>query len=214
MKTRHAKFLVGALLAFTCAATAALYASLPATIVMHWDASGYANGTVPRNVGALLVPLLALGLAMALFVLPSIDPIDKGYANFRKEYDWLIVLIIAFLCLLQGLVLAWNLGLRFNFSRFIAPLAGLLFYFLGTVMPGFKRNWFAGIRTPWTLSSDEIWRKTHEKAGSIFHIAGLIACLGAVFPRQALYLVFIPILSGTGWVVAYSYLAYRKNAAS
>lgn len=214
MKTRDAVLIVGAMLLASALMTAYFYKDLPQTLATHWNASGEAKGTADKSWGVFLVPLIAAFLSLLLFALPSIDPLDKGYKDFRKEYDWLIVLLAAFFSLLQVMIVVWNLGVHFNFSRFIAPLVGLLFYFLGVLMPGFKRNWFAGIRTPWTLSSDAVWKKTHDLAGTVFQLAGILACFGAVLPRYSLYFLFVPSILGAAWVTLYSYLVYRKGAAS
>lgn len=212
MNTKEAIVIVCALILASALTTAYFYADLPQTLVTHWNSSGEANGTADKSWGVFLVPLIAAFISLLLFSLPYIDPIDKGYRNFRKEYDWLIVLIAAFLSLLQVMTVVWNLGLHFNFSRFLAPTVGVLFYFIGTLMPGFKRNWFAGIRTPWTLSSEDVWRKTHDQAGSVFQLMGIIACFGAVIPRYSLYFLFVPTILGVAWVTLYSYLVFRKGA--
>lgn len=214
LTTKDAAVIVGAMILASALTTAYFYHDLPQTLVTHWNSSGEANGTADKSWGVFLVPIIAAFLSLLLFALPSLDPIDKGYKNFRKEYDWLIVLLAAFLSLLQVVTLVWNLGLHFNISRFIAPLVGLLFYFIGTLMPGFKRNWFAGIRTPWTLSSDAVWTQTHEHAGSVFHLVGIVACFGAILPRYSFYFLFVPTILGAVWVTLYSYLVFRKGAAS
>lgn len=209
--TRRAATVSAALIAASFLVGALLYRTLPETIVTHWGPSGEPNGTMAKPYGVFLLPFVMAAVTLLLFSLPKIDPLKNSYASFRKEYDRLIVLIVAFMTMMNGLVLAWNLGYRFNLSRFIAPAVGIFFYFLGTIMPGIKRNWFAGIRTPWTLSSDRVWQKTHEKAGSVFQLAGIVACFGAVVPRYAFELLVVPILAATLWVTFYSYLVYRKG---
>lgn len=213
LTTRDAVLIVGALILASVLTTAYFYGDLPATLVTHWNSSGQANGTADKSWGLFLTPIIAAFLSLILFVLPSIDPLQKGFDSFRKEYDWLIVLFAAFLSLIQVLIVIWNLGLHFNFSRFIGPSIGVLFYFIGTIMPSFKRNWFAGIRTPWTLSSDVVWKKTHDQAGSVFQLMGIIACFGAILPRYSFYFLFVPTILGVAWVTLYSYLVYRKGSS-
>jgi len=211
LKTKQAIAIVAALILAAVAAGWYLAPQLPDVIATHWNATGQVNGTMAKIWALVFVPLLAAGTATVLFFVPTIDPLKESYKAFRREYNWLIVLIVAFLVMIQGLVLAWNLGYRFNFSRFIAPSIGLLFYFIGGILPGLKRNWFAGIRTPWTLSSDRVWKKTHEHAGSVFQLAGIVACFGAVLPDYALYFLILPLLTAIAWVIAYSYVIYRKG---
>lgn len=212
--TKGAAFIVGALLLLTGSATAYFYKDLPQALVTHWDASGRPDGAAGKSWALLsLMPAAGALVALLLFALPAFDPIDKGYKDFRKEYDAMIILLVAFFCLMQGVTLALNLGLRLDLGRFLAPAVGLLFFGLGTLMPGFKRNWFAGIRTPWTLSSDAVWKKTHEHGGVVFRLIGILACFGAVLPRYSFYVMSVPIILGAAWVTLYSYLVFRKGAA-
>ena len=165
-----------------------------------------------KAFGIFLLPVISALIAALLFALPSIDPIAKGFKAFRKEYDGLILVVLAFMALVQGMLLAWNLGARFEMLQFLAPGIGLMFYYIGAIMPQMKRNWFAGIRTPWTLSSDRVWEQTHRVGGTLFRIAGVSACLGAVFPDFAFALIFIPVVVSAIGTTVYSYLVYRKGA--
>ena len=213
MLTTKRAILISALLAGASLA-AGLWAwpSLPSAMATHWNSAGAADGVSGKAFGVLFMPLLAAGLAALLFALPKIDPIAKGYQAFRKEYDGLVVALVAFMTLVHGAVLAWNLGARFDFVQVIGPGFGLLFYYLGAIMPQLKRNWFAGIRTPWTLSSDRVWDETHRFGGRLFRIAGVMAVFGAVFPDSAFLLVFLPIVASALTVAVYSYVVYRKGA--
>jgi len=74
-----------------------------------------------------------------------------------------------------------------------------------------KRNWFIGIRTPWTLSSDKVWRKTHMMGGKLFKIVGVIALFGIILPKYAVFFVLIPVILVTGYLIFYSYFNYQKE---
>ncbi len=212
LTTKRAVILTGLLIIASLAAGLIAWPSLPASMATHWGASGDANGYSGKAFGVLFVPILSIVMAALLFLLPQIDPLAKGFRAFRKEYDGLVLLLIGFMTLVQGAVLAWNLGARFEFTQIIGPGIGLLFYYIGAIMPQMKRNWFAGIRTPWTLSSDRVWEETHRVGGKLFRISGFLACLGAVFPDQAFLLIFIPIVASSLGVIVYSYRVYRKGA--
>jgi len=73
-----------------------------------------------------------------------------------------------------------------------------------------ERNWFIGIRTPWTMSSDKIWHKTHILGGKLFKIAGIIAIIGIFFGKIAFFFIIIPMILFAIYLVVYSYLEYRK----
>lgn len=212
LTTRNAAVLAAVLVLAPLAAALLAWPALPSEMAVHWNAAGEADGVSGKAFGALFLPLLAAALAGLLFLLPRIDPLAKGYKAFRKEYDGMILVLVGFLAVIQGAILAWNLGFRFGFVQVIGPGVGLLFFYLGAVMPQFKRNWFAGIRTPWTLSSDRVWEETHRHGGLVFRAAGVLACFGAVFPDQAFALVFVPIMAAALWTPIYSYLVYRKGS--
>lgn len=201
----------GLLIAAMLVAGLLAWNALPETMATHWGADGVADGWSGKAFGVLFLPLLSAGIAAALFALPKIDPIAGDYKAFRKEYDGLVTLIAGFMALVQGAVLAWNLGARFDFVQVVGPGIGLLFFYLGAVMPQMKRNWFAGIRTPWTLSSDRVWDETHRVGGKAFQAAGALAILGAVFTDYGFMLVVVPALAAALGVTAYSYLVYRKR---
>ncbi len=111
----------------------------------------------------LLLPPTALGLYLLLLLLPRIDPRRANYAQFRGAYLVLRVAILMFLVLIYGFVLLWTRGIRLD-VLVIPILAGGLLVVMG-VMGRVQPNWFVGIRTPWTLSSDLSWRETHRLGG-------------------------------------------------
>jgi uncharacterized membrane protein len=88
---------------------------------------------------------------------------------------------------------------------------GFLFYYVGVVCEHSKRNWFIGIRTPWTLSSDRVWEKTHKIGGRLFKAAGVVALIGVFFQRHAVWFILIPVLSVAVYTILYSYLEYQRE---
>ena len=89
--------------------------------------------------------------------------------------------------------------------QLMMPALGILFYYCGVLIENAKRNWFIGIRTPWTLSSDSVWEKTHKIGGKLFKIAGIIALFGIFFPNYTFLFVLIPVVSVAIYTAAYSY---------
>ena len=108
------------------------------------------------------------------------------------------------------LTAAWNLGARFNMVQFMSPAFSVLFYCCGVLLEKAQRNWFIGIRTPWTISNEEVWGKTHRLAGKLFKIAGIIALGGLILPDAAFYLVIFPILLFSLYITVYSYWEYKN----
>jgi len=93
----------------------------------------------------------------------------------------------------------------------LSPAFAILLYYSGTLTEKAKQNWFVGIRTPWTLSSEKVWQKTHKIGGKLFKICGIIALLGFFFPDLAFLFILVPLLSVCVYTIVYSYFEYKKE---
>ena len=211
MKTKTAVILAGIIIGLLFAAGIILYPSLPARMDSHWDAQGAVNGTMPRFWGAFLMPIIALLLVALLFAIPYIDPRRRNIERFRGIYDSFVVVMVLFLAYLHGLTLAWNLGLRFSFLPWFLPAMALLFWYLGHLVGEAQPNWFIGIRTPWTLSSDDVWRKTHALGAKLFKLTAIVTLVGVLVPALAFLFLLVPVLATALFLVVYSYVLYRKE---
>lgn len=189
-----------------------VYPRLPPTVATHWNFRGEPDGYSPRFWAAALMPLLILGLTGLFAVLPKVDPRRANYEKFLDSY-WLIAnAVIAFLLVAHGLVVANGLGYRVQVDRLMPVGIGVLLVVLGNYLTRVEPNWFLGIRTPWTLSSDTVWRKTHRSGGWLFVIGGLVIAAGAFTPRG----VFLPLLIATLVLVtvvpvAQSYILWKRE---
>lgn len=147
-----------------------------------------------------------------MFVLiPKIDPLKKNIEKFRKYFDNFIILMIVFLFYIYILTIAWNMGRMFDMGKMMVPAIGILFLYVGVLLEHAERNWFIGIRTPWTLSSEIVWNKTHKLGAKLFRLAGIIALFGAFIPGAAIWLVLIPALGFSFYTIIYSYFAHKKE---
>lgn len=210
LRTQYLVALVVAVL--SAAASAYFYSQLPETMATHWNASGQADGSMAKSWGAFLVPALTLALLGLFVLIPKIDPLGENVQAFSQQYGLFVVLFTAFMAYVHALVLLWNLGYRFEFTTVLAPAIAALYYYLGTLMDHVQRNWFVGVRTPWTLSDDTVWRRTHDRAGTLFKLAAVVTVLGALVPRYAIYFVVAPAVAVSLYLVAYSYVEYRRTA--
>lgn len=188
------------------------YPQLPESIASHWNAQGQVDGYMPKFWGLFLMPIISACLLLLFLFIPNIDPLKANIQEFRRYYDGFIVLMMLFLLYLYLLTIFWNLGVRFNMTQVLATAFGLLFYYLGILIEHSRRNWFIGIRTPWTMSSDEVWEKTHRIGGKLFKIAGAFALFGVLLPEYAIFIMIVPILLASVYTVVYSYYAYRQIA--
>jgi uncharacterized membrane protein len=188
----------------------AFYPQMPEVMASHWDAQGEADGTMSRFWGLFLFPLISLGMAALLLLIPGIDPLKANIQKFKGYYYGFIIAFLVYFLYIYVLTLVWNLGWEFNFSQMIIPAIGLLLYIVGVMVSKARRNFFIGIRTPWTLSSEEVWNRTHQLGGKLFKIVGIIILLLSFVPEIAIYALLGLVLGITVWLVVYSYVLYRR----
>jgi uncharacterized membrane protein len=187
------------------------YQQMPAQIASHWNEGGEVNGYMPKFWGVFLMPIISVILFLMFLIIPKIDPLKENLKKFRKYFDGFIIILMLFFLYIYILTIFWNLGSRFNMTLFMLPAMSILFYYCGILIENSKQNWFIGIRTPWTLSSEKIWEKTHKLGGKLFKAAAVISLLGIIIPDYA-FLIFIVIISFAGlYPVIYSYLEYKKT---
>lgn len=187
------------------------YNFFPDKIASHWGSDGQVDGYMPKFWGIFLIPLISVGMLLLFYFLPKLDPLKKNYKKFNNYYDLFILIIILFMFYVYLLTIFWNFGIKFNMTFALIPALGFLFIYIGIILKNLKRNWFIGIRTPWTISSDIVWKRTHELGSKLFIFSGLIILLGIFFPNQMIWFVLVPILISSIWLVIYSYLEYRKE---
>jgi uncharacterized membrane protein len=205
------RFAIIAGLIITFAITIAIYPSAPDRIVSHWNAAGQADGYMSKFWGLFLIPIIMIGFVALLTVLPRIDPHKKNYEKFRDYYEGFILLFVLFLLAIQVHIILWSSGYQISPNLTFPPLIGMLFIYIGFLLEHAEQNWFVGIRTPWTLSSKTVWKKTHELGGKLFKIAGVISCAGIFFGAYALWFVLVPVLAVAVYTVAYSYIEFQKE---
>lgn len=200
-----------AIFILTVAITVMVYPGLPDLIPSHWNFDGEVDGYLPRIWGVAVIPLVMAACTALFFVLPRIDPLRANYPKFRAYYEGFILVFAAFLFVIQLQVLLWGLGFLISPNVLLPPVFGILFIYLGFLVERAEQNWFVGIRTPWTLSSAAVWKKTHERGGLLFKLAGVIAICGVLAGQYALWFAFVPMLVIAVYMVIYSYVEYGKE---
>jgi uncharacterized membrane protein len=188
-----------------------LYPQMPEMMASHWNAQGVVDGYMTKCSSLFFVPLISVFLFLLFVLIPKIDPLKENIKKFRKYYDGFVLLIILFFFYIYLLTIYWNLGYKFNMVVFLMPAFSVLFYYCGVLIENAQRNWFIGIRTPWTLSSDSVWDKTHKLGGKLFKVNGLLALLGLFFQEWAFLLVIVLAISNAIYLVLYSYFEYQKE---
>lgn len=203
-----------AILAATIASTI-VYPRLPEMAASHWNAAGQVDGYMPRFWAAFLMPIISLGMLLLFLAIPAIDPLKANIEKFREYFNAFITLIILFMLLIHGVTLAWNLGYdQFNIGNAIIPAVGLILIFAGVMMAKARRNFFIGIRTPWTLSNDTVWDETHKLGSKMFIGAGIITILSAFFGETGFWIMFPIVMLAAFVPVVYSYILWRRISKS
>ncbi len=197
------------LVAAAFAVAAILYPSLPEQIPTHWNAQGQVDDTMKKPLGVIIMPAMALFTFVVMKLIPIISP--KGFRTdkFSDVIGVLQVTLVGFMSIVAVLVLLEARGLDVRINEMIIFGTGLLFVIIGNYLGKVRKNFFIGIRTPWTLASDEVWNRTHRIGGRLFMLSGVIIWLGALLRLPltwtvgvAVGLVLIPVV--------YSYVLYRK----
>ncbi|MEI6835455.1 MAG: SdpI family protein [Candidatus Falkowbacteria bacterium] len=191
------------------------YPQLPAQVVTHWNFYGQPNGWSSREFQAIFFPALLMAIYALFSLMPKFDPRGERYLEFASVYLLMRNAILLVLAVVFGAATLANLGYAINIGTTVAGVIGLLMIILGNNFGKLKRNFFVGIRTPWTLSSDNVWNKTHRLGGRLFIIWGFLLILApwleATFALVILLGGLVVIIS---WLTIYSYLLFRQEKAT
>jgi len=191
------------------------YPQLPPRIPSHWNIHGEVDGYAGRVVGAFVMPLVILAVAGIAHVLPRIDPKGKNYPKFHDTYWLLINGILTFMGVMYLAVIGNAIGAPIPVQQVLPAALGFLFIILGNYLGRVQPNWFLGIRTPWTLSSDTVWRKTHRLGAWVFVIAGILFIVSAFVPGARSGVPLAAIIVGLVMVpVLYSLYLWMRERAS
>lgn len=186
-----------------------LYPRLPARMPIHWDMSGQANGYAPKFWGVAMWPLLILGLAALTAALPAISPRRFEIQPFAGIFGALMLVAQGVMLVIGMTALLVAAGFALPLSTIVPLAIGVLLMVLGNYMGKLRKNFFIGIRTPWTLASDAVWERTHRLAGWVFMLAGVAMVIAALadampgwLPMAIVAVLLIPSV--------YSYFIYRR----
>jgi uncharacterized membrane protein len=193
--------------------TAVAYPSLPNVVPMHWDAHGHVNGWGPKWTLFLFGPGTMLFIVLMFSALPWLSPNKFEINSFRATYLYIMIMIVAMMAYCHVLLLLSALGslsgIGIDMTRAITGGVCLLVALLGNVLGKVRRNFFVGIRTPWTIANERVWNATHRFAAKTFFAGGLIGLL-AVILRAPFWTPITAILIGALVPAIYSLLFYKQ----
>lgn len=186
------------------------YPLLPEKVPTHWNFKGEIDGYSGKLSGSLIMPITNLIMYILFIFLPALDPKKNNYKLFESTYIYFRYLFHIFFLAMHIMIIAASLGYIVNTTRLVFFGISLLFMLMGNVMGRVKHNYFVGIKTPWTLASEEVWRKTHRLAALLWTAGGLIGIILSLLNIN-LGLIFVIILILPSIIpMIYSYIIYKR----
>ena len=211
MTTMRTNVLSLLFIAIITAVAAYLYPSLPEQIPTHWNFQGEVDDYTPKPWGVMIMPLAAIFIFVMMKLIPVISPQGFRTDQFRNVVNIFTVTLVGFMSGIALLVLLAASGRDVHMNEMVFAGIGLLFIVLGNYLGKVRKNFFIGIRTPWTLASDEVWSRTHRLGGWLFVLIGFFMFLNAFVQLPEAWLIGSIVVVALVPLV-YSYILYRKIA--
>jgi uncharacterized membrane protein len=212
------RWLLLSLVLTAVASAAALYVfygmhdALPDEVPVHWDAHSRPDRFVPRDEVLpylVIMPGVMLGFVGLTLVLPWLSPRSFGVESFRGTYNYVMALVIILMGYIQAILLLASLGRRLDFGQVMLGGLCVFFVLIGNVLGKVQRNFWMGVRTPWTLASDTVWVRTHRLAAWLFVGAGVLGLVAVLLGVNVL--VCLPLILIAALVpVFYSLVIYKR----
>ena len=202
------------LVVLTFAASILAYPRLPDRVPTHWNIHGQVDAYGSRWIATFLIPGMLIALWGLLRVLPRIDPRRENYASMQGTYDLVVNVTLTLLAVVHFVVLGAVMGAPISIGRVVPAIIGGALVIIGKVLPRARPNWWFGIRTPWTLSNDRVWERTHHVGGYVMTVVGVLAILASVLDLT-IASVAVGIAAGALGLglIGYSYFAWKQETS-
>ena len=189
-----------------------LYNRLPDQLAVHFGTNGEADGYQGKFYFLLTSVLFLLAIPLLVKFIRYIDPKKENYDKFETTFDMFRLIFTAFLSVMYVSIIYLNLGYSVNIQMIVLIGIGLLFIYLGKNMSRIRFNYTMGIRTPWTLASEDVWQRTHRFAGPLWFIGGIVILILAFLPGSLAFILMFIIVAIIAIVpILYSYFIYKKG---
>jgi uncharacterized membrane protein len=193
-------------------------AFLPEQVPVHWGASGQPDQMVPRDEVfwyLMITPLVMLGFVGLAVILPWLSPAKFKVDSFRSTYNYIMGLIGLLFFYIGVILLAAQTGVTppASLPRILVGGMMVVFLLLGNVLGKVKRNFWMGVRTPWTLASDVVWERTHRVAAWLFSggaLVGLVLVLSGIGCEYNPIIAIVPFFIAAIVPVFYSLWLYKR----
>jgi uncharacterized membrane protein len=191
------------------AVTAWFYPALPEQIPTHWNLAGQVDGHGSRWQLWLVGPIMMTGFLLLGVALPWLSPRQFEVQAFASTYSYLMAVPVALFAVIEIIMLSSALGARLDMARVLPAVMFVVLILMGNPMGKVRRNFFMGIRTPWTLASERVWYATHRLAGKLMVASGLLG-LCALWLGAPHWLLLAVTLAWAPIAVGYSLLLYKR----
>jgi uncharacterized membrane protein len=203
-------YLIGMLLtAAVLASTVVAYPHLPGSVATHWNMRGEPDGYSPKWALFLTGPGLMAGTMLLMYVLPWLSPRRFEMESFRSTYLQIMLMLVAMMGYFSAVIVWAGVGHRLDVGRAIIGGICLLLALLGNLMGKVRRNFYIGVRTPWTLANERVWNATHRFAGKTL-VAGGLAGLALTVVGLNGWPVMVVLLAGALIPIGYSLVFYKQ----
>ena len=188
-----------------------IWDQLPDKVAMHWNIEGNIDRYGSKFELLVVAGLLPLVTYVTLLIVPKIDP-KKKIASMGKKYHQIKVFLVSFMSILSIFIVYSAKQENIFNPNYLILIIGLFYIVLGNYFKTIKANYFIGIRTPWTLENEKIWKETHRLGGVLWFSGGsLVVLLSLLLPKELAFKVFIGVTVFISIIpVLYSYWLYRK----
>ena len=185
-----------------------------ARLPVHWSAAGEVDGDAPKWVALLFTPVLTAALSLLFYVLPAIEPRSRGLERSQGLYLWGWAALLFMQAVIELVILATALGRSVPVPDVVVGALGVMLVLIGNQLGKSRSMYLIGVRTPWTLASEEVWIKTHRLGGKLMVLAGLLMVAASALPfsPEARGLA-VMLFGGTAVIVpvAYSYALWHRE---
>ncbi len=181
----------------------------PEQVAIHFNINGEADGWAKKEVGVLMGPLMNIGIYLILLIIPLIDPRKLNYALFEKKYGSIRLIIHLFFLFICFIISAEALDYKINTSQWMQIGIAGLFMVLGNYLKAVKPNYFVGVRTPWTLENETVWKKTHNVTAKLWVTLSAIVLIIQLFVFVSWIMAPYVIIIATVPII-YSFIEYKK----
>ncbi|WP_281228417.1 SdpI family protein [Flavobacterium aquiphilum] len=188
-----------------------IWKTLPEKVPTHWNYKGEVDHWGDKFSLIGMVFMLPVLMYVLLLVVPKIDP-KKRIALMGGKFYQLRFFLVLCMSIMALFIIFITKNPSFSSPNFIYILIGILFLVLGNYFKVIQPNYFIGIRTPWTLENNEVWKATHNFAGKLWFMGGLLIVLGGlIFQNPSFAFVFISLVVVLATVpMVYSYVKFKE----